>query len=107
MQEEKGHDQDEMFGYHHQLDRYELTKLWELVKDREALHVTVHGVAKSWTQLSAWTTTKCWLGDFEHIFKYIKCNNGILIRLQNRIIYILEVQTELFMDKVYAVLDLI
>ena len=34
-----------------------LSMLWEVVKDREAWHPTVHGVAKSLTWLSNWTTT--------------------------------------------------
>ena len=33
-----------------------LSKLWEMVKDREPWHYAVHGVAKSWTRLSDWTT---------------------------------------------------
>ena len=31
-----------------------LSKLQELVMDREAWHATIHGVTKNWTQLSNW-----------------------------------------------------
>ena len=29
-----------------------LSELWELVRDREAWHAEIYGVAKSWTQLN-------------------------------------------------------
>ena len=35
-----------------------LNKMREMVIDREAWFAAVHGVAKSWKQLSHWTTTK-------------------------------------------------
>ena len=40
-----------MVGWHHQLNM-SLSKLQELVMDREAWHAAVHGVARSQTHLS-------------------------------------------------------
>ena len=62
-QEEKGMAENEMVGWHHWLNRYEF-ELREMVKDREAWHAAVYGVAKSRTWLSDWTTKS--VGKFEH-----------------------------------------
>ena len=40
-----------------------LSKLQEIVKGREAWHAAAHAVAKSWTPLSDWTTTKYLISD--------------------------------------------
>ena len=40
-----------MAGWHHRCNELNSGKLWEMVRDREARHVEVHGVTKSQTGL--------------------------------------------------------
>ena len=53
-QEEKGVTEDDMVGWHHWLH---ISKLREIVEDREAWHAAVNQVIKGQTQLSDWSTT--------------------------------------------------
>ena len=45
-QEEKGMTEDEMAGWHYQLDGHEFEEALEMI-DREAWHAAVHGVLKN------------------------------------------------------------
>ena len=56
-----------------------LSKLWEMVKDREACHAAVHGIAKSHIWLINWTTTATNRNFFEnnnHITTYPVGSDG-------------------------------
>ena len=52
MWEDKGTIEDEMVGWHYQLNGHEFEQAPGVVMDREAWHAAVHGVTKSQTQLS-------------------------------------------------------
>ena len=63
-QEEKGMTEDKMlYGITNSMGM-SLSKLQDMVKDREAWHVVVHGVAKSQTGLSNWITTTTYIHEY-------------------------------------------
>ena len=62
-----------------------LSKLQVMVKDREALHATVHRVAKSRTGLSDWTITLMYkVGFFQLKFYTVPCFKANVTELPNR-----------------------
>ena len=60
---------------------------WEIVKDKETWRTAVHGVAKSWTRLTDWTTTSTFivLCDFlkMHVF-----GSGFLAIFLNTLLHV-------------------
>ena len=55
--EEKGMPENEMVGWHHQVNGHEFEQTPRVDEDREAWHAAVHGATKSRTRLCDWTTT--------------------------------------------------
>ena len=69
-QEEKGMTDDEMVGWHHWLDGMGLSKVWELVKDREAWPPLSMGL-----QLLGhdWATKLNWMWHYSFLVLFQKC----------------------------------
>ena len=72
-QEEKRVTEDENVEWHHWFNGHENEQLQEIVKTEEAC---VHGVAKSWTHLSYWTTTTTWFLQNAYCFNIVKLKNS-------------------------------
>ena len=70
-QQEKGMTEDEMVGWHRWLNGPEFEQLQEMVKEREAWHAVVHGVAKNRTWLSDWTKSSK-ISRFQKVFLVLK-----------------------------------
>ena len=73
-QEEKGTTEDEMAGWHHQLNAHSLSELQGLVMDREAWRAAIHGIIKSQTRLSNWTERtelKQYIFEFLNVFSVL------------------------------------
>ena len=66
--EGNGAAEDEIVGWITYSTDISLSKLWEIVKYSEAWHAAVHGVTKSQTRLSDWTTISSFVTSFQGTF---------------------------------------
>ena len=59
-----------------------LSELWEMVMDREAWRAAIHGVAKSWTELSDWTELN-WTSKMSELHSFVSVGNNFFAELDN------------------------
>ena len=78
-----------------------LSKLREMVKDREAWHATVHGVAKSQTWLSDWTTAILVCSSLVDIDRGLALSNpNIYEAIIFCLVYVLSDQCKLYLKNI-------
>ena len=77
-QEDKGMTEDEMVGWHHNSMGMSLSKLRELVMDREAWRAAAHGVGHDWVTELNWSIGRVGAGeiDFQSLFKTLEVGDG-------------------------------
>ena len=60
-------------------DSMDVSELWELVMEREAWRAAIHGVTKSWTQLSDWTELNWRIELGGNFRQWVHCKNPEII----------------------------